>query len=110
MTERFLERDDGLQLGLDVDGFGVEILEQREGLPVLLFFKVLDRILVEEGQWVLLGLLSGGQRASLRLEVAADRGQGNEDGEQGGLGQFIGAGLFDKHRLRGAFSSASGGM
>ena len=41
MTEGFLEGDDGLELRFDVDGFGVEIFEKCEGLPVLLFFEVL---------------------------------------------------------------------
>ena len=91
----------------DIAGLVLELLEEVEGFLVFLLFEGLVGGLVEDVQGIFL-LFSGGQRLGLRAQDAGDGGHGEQDGEQGGLGQLVGAGLLDKHRVRGAICSASG--
>ena len=106
-TGGFAEGEDRLHAVGDVAGLVLEFLEEVEGLLVLLFLEGLVGGLVEDIQRVFL-LLRGGQGLGLRAQDGGDGGHGEQDGEQGGLGQLVGAGLLDKHRVRGAFCSASG--
>ncbi len=106
-TGGFAEGEDRFHAVFDVPGLVLEFLEQREGFLVLLLFEGLVGGLVEDVQRVFL-LFCGGQGLRLRAQDGGDRGHGEQDGEQGGLGQLVGAGLLDKHRVRGAYCSASG--
>ena len=106
-TGGLTEGEDRLHAVGDVAGLLLQLLEEREGLPVLLFLEGLVGGLVEDVQGVFL-FFRGGQGLGLGAKDAGDGGHGEEDGEQGGLGQLVGAGLLDKHRVRGAIAPRRG--